>query len=209
MLGYAKSANVPAASFPAALAVLATLAQRRLVQLPPGFHKLWNLPLLDQLPSPAGLEFVAAAVAAGQDAAVDSASWQPAMLQWLRSAASSAAPDSIVEGAAAVLRMAGSPATAAAGAAGCGGGGGGGSGSSSEASEDTPSLGRLPPHADLWWQWWQEDAHLSTRVAALIRGAPLSLIPRSFSVVRMLLAISGLSGHVCPIQHWCATFPLL
>lgn len=172
VLGYAKSANVPAASFPAALAVLTTLAQRRLVQLLPGFHKLWGLPLLDQLPTQAGLEFVAAAVAAGQDAAVDSALWQPSMLQWLRAAASSAAPSSIVAAAAAVLRMVAGPATAEDGAAACGGSGGCGSGGS-DASDDTPSLGRLPSGADLWWQWWQKDAALSTRVAALIRGGLL------------------------------------
>lgn len=157
---------MPAASFPPALAVLSTLAQRRLVQLPPGFHKLWGLPLLDQLPTPAALEFVAAAVGAGQDAAVDSALWQPGMLQWLRSAASSAASDSIVVAAAAVLRMAAAHAAASSAARECGSSG-------SRASEDTPSLGRLPPTADLWWQWWQEDAALSARLAALIRGAVL------------------------------------
>lgn len=146
--------------------MLSTLAQRRLVQLPPGFHKLWGLPLLDQLPTQAALEFVAAAVGAGQDAAVDSALWQPGMLQWLRSAASSAASDSIVVAAAAVLRMVDAPTAGSSAVRECGSSGSG-------ASEDTPSLGRLPPAAYLWWHWWQEDTALSARVAALIRGAVL------------------------------------
>lgn len=175
VLGYAKSANIPAASFSAALPVLATIAHRRLAQLPPGFHKLWGLALLDQLPTPAGLELVAAAVAAGQDAAVDGASWQPGMLQWLRSAASAAAPGSIVAATAAVLRMADGGSAARTAAEACGSTSGSCGGSGSGADEDTPSLGRLPPHTDLWWHWWQEDVALSAQLAALIRGKLLLL----------------------------------
>lgn len=161
-LGYAKSANVPPASFAAALPVLATIARRRLAgQLPPGFHKLWGLPLLQQIPSPAALDFVAAAVVSGADTAVDATSWQPDVLQWLRSAAAATAPGSLVMTVAAVLRL---PLDAC-------GSSGGGSGSGSLASEDAPSLGRLPADADCsWWQWWQEDVALSAQVAGLIRG---------------------------------------
>lgn len=169
MLGYARSANVPAASFTAALPVLATVARRRLAgQLPPGFHRLWGLPLLDQLPTPAALDLAEAAALSGADAAVDAAAWQPGLLQWLRSAAPASAAGSLVAVVAAVLRL-----PPDIGGAGSGGGSGGGSSwGSGTSAEDAPSLSRLSADADCsWWQWWQEDAALSAQLAGLIRGA--------------------------------------
>ena len=169
VLGYVKAPHVPPASFTAALPLLATIARKRLAQLPPGFHKLWGLPLLEQAPSPAVLDFATAAVASGQGAAIDSATWQPALLHWLRTAAAVTAPSSVSAAVAAVLKLPD------------GGSSGGGSSSSDDsgggdsgdgAAEDAPSLGTLRPGAeDRWWHWWQEDASLSAQIAGLIRGA--------------------------------------
>jgi hypothetical protein len=157
VLGYAKSANVPPASFAAALPVLATSARRQLAQPPPGFHRLWGLQLLQQSPSRASLDFATAAVLSGRDIALDSGSWQPEFLSWLHTAPGAAEPGSIVEAVAAILKLPlpsdGAPCS-----------------SSSGSIDEAPSLGRLSADADRWWQWWQEDSALSAQIAGLIRG---------------------------------------
>jgi hypothetical protein len=170
VLGYAKSANVPPASFAAALPVLATSVRRQLAQPPPGFHRLWGLQLLQQSPSRAALDFSTAAVLSGRDIALDSGSWQPKFLSWLHTAPGGAEPGSIVEAVAAILKLS-LPSGSAPGSSSSGGSGGiSGSGGS---SEDAPSLGRLSVDADRWWQWWQEDSVLSAQIAGLIRGEML------------------------------------
>lgn len=197
MLGYAKSANVPAAGLAAALPVLATIARRRLVQLPPGFHRLWGVPLLSGPASPAALDFAAAAITSGQgDAAIDAASWQPEVLSWLQGAPPAAAPSSVAAVVAALLNLpeeaasnssssgtasgylAQQPGSPPGGPPGGGSGGGGIAGGSAvvAGSEDVaPSLGVLGPagDADSWWHWWQEDAHLSAQLAGVVRGGLL------------------------------------
>jgi hypothetical protein len=158
-LGYARSANVRTAGAAAALPVLATIARRRLVQLPQGFHRFWGLPLLGGDASPGALDFAAAAVRSGQDAEVDAASWHPALLAWLQAAPAAADPNSVAAVVAALLKL---PQYE----------GGGGSCRSSSGPDDAPSLGPLTAaDGERWWQWWQEDAALPGQLAALIRGA--------------------------------------
>ncbi|PSC71129.1 serine threonine-kinase ATM isoform X1 [Micractinium conductrix] len=165
-LGYAKSANVQASGAAAALAVLAVVARRRLVQLPPGFHRFWGLPLLAGDASQAALEFAAAAVRSGQDAEVDAASWHPALLTWLGAAPPAAAPDAAAAVLAALLRLSqleGDTPGSREDSSGSDGGGGG--------PDDAPSLGVLrASDGERWWQWWQEDAALPRQLAALVRG---------------------------------------
>jgi hypothetical protein len=163
VMGYAKAPNVHPASFAAALPVLATLARRRLVQVPPGFHKLWGLPLLQQIPSPAGLDFLTAAALSGRDVAIDGSAWQPAFLQWLRAAPGAAAPAGLAAAIAAVLRLPELP--------GCKiDAGTGRRRDNSSGSNASPSLSRMPAEGEGWWHWWHDDSTLAAQLAGLIRG---------------------------------------
>ncbi|KAL4857208.1 Serine/threonine-protein kinase ATM [Chlorella vulgaris] len=166
VMGYAKAPNVHPASFAAALPVLGTLARRRLVQVPPGFHKLWGLPLLQQIPSPAGLDFLTAAALSGRDAAIDGSAWQPAFLQWLRAAPGAAAPAGLAAAIAAVLRLPELP--------GCKiDAGTGRRRDNSSGSNASPSLSRMPAEGEGWWHWWHDDSTLAAQLAGLIRGEAL------------------------------------
>jgi hypothetical protein len=62
---HALSPHIPSAAFEACAALLGAIAQRQLAPLPPGFHTLWGLPLLQHPPSQALLEFAAAALQSG------------------------------------------------------------------------------------------------------------------------------------------------
>lgn len=168
MLGYARSANVAPAGLAAALPALATIARRRLVQLPPGFHKLWGLPLRDSDPTQGAVEFAAAAIRSGQDSAVvDGASWQPGMLEWLRSASAALPPSCMVDMVAAILKLPDGEQPVGSKA----GDGPEGDGTSGSGGDDAPSLGVLPAREEAcWWQWWQEDVVLSAQLATLVRG---------------------------------------
>lgn len=168
VLGYAKAANVPQAGLAAALPVLATIAGRRLVQLPPGFRRLWGLPLRGFAPTQGTLEFTAAAIRSGQDSAVvDAASWQPDMLEWLRSATPAMPPKCMVDVLVAILKLpdeeqpATDRSTSGPAPQDCPG----------SSSDDAPSLGVLSAQGEgRWWQWWQEDAPLSAQLAGLAQG---------------------------------------
>lgn len=167
VLGYARSANVPPSGLAAALPVLATIARRRLVQLPIGFHRLWDLPLFSSAPTQGAVEFAAAAVRSGQDSAVlDAASWQPGMVEWLRSASSVLPPSCMADVVAAILKL---PDELATSHSADGDADEGGEGSNS--ADDAPSLAVLPAREEsCWWQWWQQDALLFAQLAGLVRG---------------------------------------
>ncbi|KAL4452130.1 hypothetical protein ABPG75_007792 [Micractinium tetrahymenae] len=210
VLGYAKSANVPPAGLAAALPVLATIARRRLVQLPPGFHKLWGLALRGSAPTQGAVGFAAAAIRSGQDSAVvDAASWQPETLEWLRSAPPALPPSCMVDVVAAILKLPEDEQPAASSSAGGGGPQGGGAGSGSGSGDDAPSLGVLAAREEgRWWQWWQEDVLLSAQLASLVRG---ELLMRSRAVLllaqKAAAAETARAAHTLQLQPGAALAP--
>ena len=173
MLGYAKSSNVPPAAFAAALPVLATIARRRLVTLPPGFHVMWGLPLMQHSPTAATVDFLAAAVQSGQDSATDGAGWQGDLLAWLRTAApAEVAPAAIAASVTAILKLSsGEEAGDSSGSGSCGGGNSGCDFDAIDATISLTSLGYGSSGYDRWWHWWQEDGEFSRQLAGIIRGA--------------------------------------
>lgn len=62
---HALAPHTPAAAFEAAAVVLGAIAQRQLAPLPPGFHTLWGLPVLEHPPSQPLMHFAAAALQSG------------------------------------------------------------------------------------------------------------------------------------------------
>ena len=179
VLALARSPGLPPPAFAAALAALEAITRRGLAQLPPGFHRLWDLPVLGQSPTPAALEFVAAAVQSGSGAAAaEGTAWQEELLGWLKSAGSAAAASGAATAAFASVLCLPPPQQRHT----SGGGGGSGSGSGSRGGQQAsaaPSLGVLPLQAadaqGQWaqqpsWQWWQQDAEFDSQLAALLRG---------------------------------------